>query len=104
MFLQVANGRVDLIEPENFRAFKVVVDDDAAAIDAARRALAPVGELVDATTAWISESALREWPAVKGNADWQSGFSAMIEKARPHGWIHPTSGAIKAHVEWKKAS
>jgi hypothetical protein len=31
---------------------------------------------------------------------WQRNFSAMIEKARPHGWIDDQRKAIKAHIEW----
>ena len=27
-------------------------------------------------------------------------LTAMIEKARPHGWIDEARKAIKAHVEW----
>jgi hypothetical protein len=30
-------------------------------------------------------------------------FSAMIEKARPHGWIDEQRKAIKAHIEWVAA-
>ena len=31
---------------------------------------------------------------------WAQNFSAMIEKAKPHGWIDEKRKAIKAHIEW----
>ena len=54
----------------------------------------------DADTAWISQAALRRWPEVAQDAAWQQALAAMIEKARPHGWIDDARAAIKAHVEW----
>ena len=69
-------------------------------LDAVRRAVAGKAELPDADTAWIFEDALRRWPDVAHDAAWQQSFSAMMEKARPHGWIDDARQAIKAHVEW----
>ena len=88
---------------DNFRAFKLVVEGDRAQLDAVRRAVAGKAELPDADTAWIFEDALRRWPGVEHNATWQQNFSAMIEKARPHGWIDDSRKAIKAHIEWAAA-
>jgi flavin reductase len=104
MFFRVANGRTDLVEQDNFRAFKVVVEGTVTDFGKARQSLAPVGNLTDTSTAWISQNALREWPDLKNDTDWQRGLSAMIEKARPHGWIDPATGAIKAHVEWTQTA
>jgi hypothetical protein len=85
---------------DNFRAFKLVVEGDSAQLDEVRRALAGKAELPDAETAWILMDALRHWPGVENDGAWQQNFSAMIEKARPHGWIDDDRKAIKAHVEW----
>ncbi len=65
-----------------------------------RRAVAGKAELPDADTAWIFKQTLRRWPGVEDDATLQQNFSAMIEKARPHGWIDDARKAIKAHVEW----
>jgi hypothetical protein len=101
MFLKVsAAGDVLLEDRDNFRAFKLVVEGDRSRIDAIRRAAAGKAELPDADTAWIFEDALRLWPDVAHDAAWQQSFSAMIEKARPHGWIDDVRKAIKAHIEW----
>src|SRR5688572_12277709 len=98
MFLNVADGAVELVEPENFSSFKIVVQGTAADLPYARETLAGIAELPDSATAWVSADALRNWPTIKDIPGWQNGLAAMIEKARPHGWIDPQSGAIKAHV------
>jgi len=84
----------------NFRAFKLVVEGDHGRLDDIRKAVAGIATLPDAQTAWISQEALRSWPGVDHDAEWQRSFAAMIEKARPHGWIDDDRKAIKAHIEW----
>jgi hypothetical protein len=101
MFLKVsACGEVSFEDRDNFRAFKLVAEGEPGKLDTVRGAVAGKAELPDAQTAWVFEDALRRWPGVADNADWQSKLSAMIEKARPHGWIDDARKAIKAHVEW----
>jgi hypothetical protein len=101
MFLKFsAAGSVQFEDRGNFRAFKLVVESDRSRLDDVRRGLAGKAELPDADTAWILQDALRHWPGVEHDAAWQENFSAMIEKARPHGWIDDSRKAIKAHVEW----
>jgi hypothetical protein len=101
MFVKVtADRRVVLEDRDNFRAFKLVVEGRRDDIDAIRRALDGTAELADADTAWISEAALRRWPDVAQDLAWQQSLGAMIEKAKPHGWIDEQRQAIKAHVEW----
>ena len=101
MFLKLtAADGLQFEDRDNFRAFKLIVEDDRGRLDDVRRALAGKAELPDADTAWIFEDALRHWQGVAQDASWQQNFSAMIEKARPHGWIDDARKAIKAHVEW----
>lgn len=101
MFLKLnAAGQLQLEDRDNFRAFKLVVEGDRGRLDEVRRALGDKAELPDAETAWIFEHTLRRWPDVANDATWQQNLSAMIEKARPHGWIDDARKAIKAHVEW----
>ncbi|MBX9774066.1 MAG: hypothetical protein K2Y71_06595 [Xanthobacteraceae bacterium] len=95
-----ADRRVLLGDRDNFRAFKLVVEGRREDLDAVQSALTGTAELPDADTAWISQAALRARPEVAQDAVWQQSFDAMIEKARPHGWIDDARGAIKAHVEW----
>ena len=103
MFIKVAvDGRVTLEDQANFRAFKLVVEAGPADLAATRRALKDVADLPDAATAWVFEAALRRAPEVARDETWQQGLAAMIEKARPHGWIDDARKAIKAHVEWTR--
>ena len=101
MFVKLAtDGRVSLEDRDNFRAFKLVVEGGPERLDQARRALANTAELPDEKSAWIFEQALRQRPEVAQDAAWQSNLGAMIEKAKPHGWIDEQKKAIKAHIEW----
>jgi hypothetical protein len=105
MFLKLtADGALHFEDRQNFRAFKLVVESDPSGLEAIRSALAGKADLPDAETAWIDQATLRQWPGVAHDEPWQQGFAAMIEKARPHGWIDDQRNAIKAHIEWVKAS
>jgi hypothetical protein len=46
---------------------------------------------------WISQ----DWLRAQGPADatWTSQFEKMMQYARSKGWVHPTGGAIRVHVE-----
>ena len=101
MYLYVpAAGGVTLEEPDNFRAFKVVVGSPDARLETVRTALAGIVSVPDRQIAWVSEQALRNWPGYAGNGAWQELLSGMIAKARPHGWIDDVTGSIRAHLEW----
>ena len=101
MFVKLsADGGVALEDRGNFRAFKLVVEGGPGRLDATRRALAGTADLPDQATAWVFEAALRRRPEIAHDAAWQQSLSAMIEKAKPHGWIDEKRQAIKAHVEW----
>jgi len=104
VFLKLtASGELLFEDWHNFRAFKFVVEGSRDRLDAVRKATAGKAELPDPETAWIFQDALRHWPGVKQDAAWQQNFSAMIENARPHGWIDDARKAIKAHIEWAPA-
>ena len=103
MFVKVfADSSVTLEERDNFRAFKLMVTGNPSKLDAIREALAGIAELPDKDTAWIFEAALRRWDGVAQDQAWQQNLSAMIEKAKPHGWIDEQRQAIKAHIEWQE--
>lgn len=95
-----ATNDITLDDEQNFRAFKVVIRIPDATLEEARVALAGVATLPDRETAWVSAEALRQWRGVKDNAEWQMQFDAMMQEAKPHGWIDEANNAIKAHVEW----
>src|SRR5947209_2344521 len=101
MYLNVlAVSSVKLEDAWNFRSFKVVVTAPNADLQDVRRALANIATVPDRDTAWVLEQALRDWPEHAGNAAWQESLTAMIAKARPHGWVDDATKSIKAHLEW----
>jgi hypothetical protein len=103
MFVKVsADNRVALEDRHNFRTFKLVIEGSPTKLDALRLALSDVAEVPDVDTAWVFEAALRRWPEVAQDSAWQQALTAMIDKAKPHGWIDHQRRAIKAHIEWVK--
>ena len=101
MFLKLStNNELTFEDRNNFRAFKLVVEGDRNNLEQVRNAVSGKADISDGETAWIFENALRGWPGVGQDAQWQQNFAVMIEKARPHGWIDDARKAIKAHIEW----
>lgn len=71
---------VTLLEPDDFRGFKVVVR-------AAEHAAVPVAVLEDLAG-----------PDRAADPAWRAGLEAMLAYAAEHGWVL-ADGAIRAHVE-----
>ena len=88
-----------LLEPSDFKSFKVVVRggrDERAA----ERALAPVAEWLGDDHVAVSVDAVRRLAGAEAEtAEWQQGFAAMLGYAESKGWM--VGDAIKAHVEWQ---
>ena len=90
-----ASGGLTLLEPDDFRNFKLL-------LRGAREDRSPAIEritFVDERNALISIELV---PTLRGRPDdesWQKNYFAMIEAARKHGWIDAQAGAIRAHVE-----
>ena len=102
MFVKLtADRRVVLEDRDNFRAFKLVVEGAPGAISTpcAARSRAPPSLPTPTPPGYRRRRCARR-PEVAQDAAWQQSFAAMIEKARPHGWIDDARAAIKAHVEW----
>lgn len=103
MEVQVSGDRLSLSRADDFKRFKVVMCDRA--IDSFRAVAADVAPgltLQDAETAWVSCEWLRR--AGPDDADWRAGVDAMLDKARPMGWVSEDGTAIRAHVEWLKVA
>jgi hypothetical protein len=74
----IAKSRsIEIDDPKNFRAFSVRIEG---AIEPAAQAelLSRIVVKQDGEHAWISEQALRDWPALKAEARWQDGLTGMI--------------------------
>lgn len=91
-----------LDDAANFRRFHVELAVPPAALPRLRSGLAGLADWTDATEAWISIAALQALPEAPADPAWREGLEAMIEKARPHGWVRATPvPAIKAHLVWQ---
>jgi hypothetical protein len=92
-----------LREAENFRGFHVELEVPKTALPELRAKLGDLADWPDEGVAWIAVAGLRKLPGVATDAAWENGLAAMIEKARPHGWIREEPvPAIRAHLVWKK--
>jgi hypothetical protein len=96
----VASSRsVEIDDVRNFRAFSVRIEgsmEPAAQVEL----LGQVAVASDGEHAWISESALRDWPSLKSEAWWQDGLSNMIAAAQKFGWIDQVNQSIRGHIEY----
>ena len=62
----------------------------------------PLGiELESDAVAWVPIGAVTALRGPQATEDWTRQLEAMVEKARPHGWIDDARGAIRAHVVWQ---
>ena len=94
-----------LKEPHNFRQFNIEIMAPKERLNQLRKTLADLIEFDSDSIAWVSAAGLQALPPVRDDAAWGSGFTQMIDKARPHGWIRDRPKlAIKAHVVWAKST
>ncbi|MGV6876767.1 hypothetical protein ACUSIJ_29435 [Pseudochelatococcus sp. B33] len=89
------NGRTRLDEPDDFRNFRVTIEDGTS-YKTLKAAIDTIGRLDNEGTAWIHETALRKLGRV--DTIWQDQLTAMIAGAARHGWIDPGTGDIRAHI------
>lgn len=84
---------VELLEPDVFTAFKVVLHGGGPPVT-----LAAVVARVD-EHAWIRIEALRELAGEAATPEWEESFQGMLGYARTKGWVDEEQGAVRAHVE-----
>jgi hypothetical protein len=97
MIIDVTAAGVALRNPRDFRDFHVEVAEDVDLAEALIVAGAgrPAGDDVYVSAAWVREvMAERE----DDDAEWQTGFEAMLGLARSRGWIAADGDGIRAHV------
>ncbi|MGF7161869.1 hypothetical protein FHS85_003510 [Rhodoligotrophos appendicifer] len=99
-----AQGRVKLVDADDFKGFKIRVDDPQTSPGNLSKVLAGVATVDDTGHAWVNEQALRKLGAQAGGPGWQDSATGMIAYAKRAGWVDETSGAIRAHVEWPTGS
>jgi hypothetical protein len=100
MIIQVTqSGTAELLEPDDFKNFKIAVATPGAGADLIAKALAGIATLEpDGKTAWVSQDALRQWQGRPQPAAWVQSFDKMVESVRRFGWVRE-DGTVRAHVE-----
>jgi predicted transcriptional regulator len=96
----VASSRtIEIDDARNFKAFAVRMEGS---FDEVVRAelLGRIAVSSDREHAWISEDALRQWPALASESWWQDGLSNMIAAVQRFGWIDSANQSIRAHIEY----
>lgn len=97
MIISATASGVTLREPRELGALHVEATEglDLAETLTVAGAGRPAGDDVWVSTAWIRAAmAERE----DDDAEWQSGFEAMLGYARAQGWIAEDGDGIRAHV------
>lgn len=88
--------QVSLAEPDDFKAFKLVLADDRPGLGAQ---LAGTGVASVDEHAWIEIDAVRRLARDAATPEWEDSFAKMLDFARTKGWVDDERGAIRAHVE-----
>jgi hypothetical protein len=99
MMIRIIASRrsIEIDDARNFKAFAVRIEGGDPALQA--ELLGRVALRSDPQHAWISEQALRQWPALKSEAWWQQGLTNMIAAVQKFGWIDNVNHSIRAHIE-----
>jgi len=96
--LDVSGGstRASLLQPDDFKAFKVVVRGDGPSLGE-RSAVAGIARVDE--HAWVRVDALHELAGPAATPEWRASLEGMLEYARSKGWVDDELGAVRAHVE-----
>ncbi len=94
---------VELAEAHDTKRFHVAIvnGDDDATVEAILEAKG-IGRLDpdDDDHIWISQGLVRELAEGRVTGRWGEDFDHMLAHGEKKGWYDPTTGDIKAHVEW----
>ena len=107
MYLEVKiNGvpPVRLREPQDFKGFKVVVDEGVSG-DELAAALAPYADVLPDGDAMVRIADFEQLSrAQRRDPRWLAQFEAMVAYAGSKGWLSEDGGAIRAHCERRTAA
>ena len=94
--LRTEPARARLLEPDDFKGFKLIVLDGGSTAAARLR---EVGIPRVEEHAWIPADVVRGLAGSAATKEWGESFAAMVEFARSRGWLDEELAAIRAHVE-----
>jgi len=100
MYVEIdpTQGRAEVREADDVEHFSVRTTG-AADHESLSRSLGQLGRIDDTGHAWIDIQALRDATGRSDDAEWSSGFDAMIAYATSKGWVDQAGAAVRAHVE-----
>ncbi len=90
-------GRVDLIDPDQFRELKIVVDPDQTA-DATAAMLGDGVRVEDDSHIWIPAGTIFALAGAQ-SAEWDTQFRAMLRSVERSGWYDAGHDAVRVHIE-----
>ncbi len=94
-----SDTRVELRDPSNFRALKIV-DELGGGVERLASALEGIAKVApDGAFAWVAQDRVAGLLGSGVTEEWRAGFQAMIGAARKFGWIDEADGAGRAHIE-----
>lgn len=86
-----------LLEPDDFKAFKLAFDGYAAGH---KPALDGVRYLQD-DHAFVSQRQVIRAAGGHATLAWRAAFAAMVASAAKYGWVDPHTQDIKVHLQWQ---
>ena len=89
------HGDVRLLEPSDFRRFKLVLKGQAGARSQTFKGIT----FADDTNALVAIDLVPTLPGRPADASWDAAYADMVRKAAEHGWIDSQANAIRAHIE-----
>ena len=96
--VDIESGRIELEEPDDFGALKVVARGGRSREQLAD-AFGSGGRLEDEHV-FLSASALEGWAGDR-DPGWSEQFRAMLAAVERFGWYDPATDEVRAHLEWE---
>ena len=96
-----ADKSVTLVQANDFKRFYCEIHIVDATLELAKAALNGILELESRYVSWVDVDALFRLDRDSTSSDWETSALAMIEKARPHGWVRDYPLAVKSHIVWR---
>lgn len=101
MEIHWSDGTIRLEQAQDFKSFKLVATGPTEHAERVARDFLGVARFDGPASAWVSRAGLQSLAGERATPTWLQSVQAMVDKARPHGWIDPATGDIRAHVEWR---
>jgi hypothetical protein len=96
-------GTLELLEPDNFTAFKLTklaaAQSTVAEASSGIKLLEAAGLRPDGEHVWMPSALIRKLAGEHVTEEWESNFAGMVRYAASKGWYDADGDAIRAHLE-----